>query len=174
MDATTAPLPRAVIEYIAAFDLAALCRYPDGRLRATRDPEGAEAAWWCETVKAELVIRAAGSCPRARRRPHRPGHGSGARLGRARPDRGRYGLGRKDRACCTSSIKSTAAGGLKRKGEASGSWANAQATARLRRAITKAATTGTSRAVHPPQAGHVADHRGRGLPYYQGKPFAVL
>jgi hypothetical protein len=59
MDSTIAPLPRAVIDYIAAFNLAAVCRYGDGRLRTTRDPEDAEAAWWCEALKARPLIRAA-------------------------------------------------------------------------------------------------------------------
>jgi hypothetical protein len=59
MDATIAPLSRAVIKYMAAFQLAAVCRYRDGRLRATRDPEGAEVAWWCEAVKARAVLRLA-------------------------------------------------------------------------------------------------------------------
>jgi hypothetical protein len=59
MDAIIAPLPRAVADYIAAFDLAAACRYRDGRLGVTRNPKGAEAAWWCEAGKAGPVIRAA-------------------------------------------------------------------------------------------------------------------
>ena len=59
MEATIAPLPRAVMDYTAAFDLAAVCRQRDGRLRITSDPEGAETAWWCEAVKAGPVIRAA-------------------------------------------------------------------------------------------------------------------
>jgi hypothetical protein len=59
MDSTIAPLPRAVTDYIAAFDLAAMCRYADGRLGVTRNPAGASAAWWCEAVKAGPVIRAA-------------------------------------------------------------------------------------------------------------------
>jgi hypothetical protein len=59
MDPTISPLPRAVMDYIAAFDLAAVCRYRDGRLDVTRKPAGAAAAWWCETVKAGPVIRAA-------------------------------------------------------------------------------------------------------------------
>jgi hypothetical protein len=38
MDATIAPLPRAVIEYMAAFDLAAVCRRPDSRIAVARNP----------------------------------------------------------------------------------------------------------------------------------------
>jgi hypothetical protein len=45
--------------YIGAFDLAAVCRYRDGRIGVKRDPAGAQAAWWCEAVKAGPVIRAA-------------------------------------------------------------------------------------------------------------------
>jgi hypothetical protein len=59
MDATIAPLPRAVICYMAAFDLAAVCRYRDGRLGVMRNRSGAAAAWWCEAVKARPVIREA-------------------------------------------------------------------------------------------------------------------
>jgi hypothetical protein len=59
MDATITPLPRPVMDYIAAFDLAAVCRYPDGRTAVARNPAGAQAAWWCETVKARPVIREA-------------------------------------------------------------------------------------------------------------------
>jgi hypothetical protein len=59
MDATIAPLPRAVIDYIAAFNLAAVCRYGDGRLGVTRNPAGAAAAWWCDTVSARPLIRGA-------------------------------------------------------------------------------------------------------------------
>jgi hypothetical protein len=57
MDATIAPLPPAVIEYMAAFALAALCRDPDGRTAVARNPP----AWrgGVEAAKAGLVIRAA-------------------------------------------------------------------------------------------------------------------
>jgi hypothetical protein len=59
MDATIAPLSRAVIQYIAAFDLAAVCRRPDGRIAVARNPAGAAAAWWCDVVKARAVLRPA-------------------------------------------------------------------------------------------------------------------
>jgi hypothetical protein len=52
MDVTIAPLTRAVRDYMAAFDLAAVCHYGDGRLGVSRNPKGAEAAWWCVAVKA--------------------------------------------------------------------------------------------------------------------------
>jgi hypothetical protein len=45
MDATIAPLPRAVMDYIAAFNLAAVCRHPDSRIAVARYPAGAVAAW---------------------------------------------------------------------------------------------------------------------------------
>jgi hypothetical protein len=44
MGTTIPPLPRAVIDYIVAFDLAAVCRYRNGRLGVTRNPAGAAAA----------------------------------------------------------------------------------------------------------------------------------
>jgi hypothetical protein len=33
------------MDYVAAFDFAAVCRYGDGRLGVTRNPAGAAAAW---------------------------------------------------------------------------------------------------------------------------------
>jgi hypothetical protein len=59
MGAIITPLPRAVMDYIRAFDLAAVCQYRDGRLAVARDPAGAAAAWWCEAAKTGPVIRAA-------------------------------------------------------------------------------------------------------------------
>jgi hypothetical protein len=53
------PLPRVLRDYIAAFDLAAVCRYLDGRIAVVRNPAGVAAAWWCAAVKARPVIRAA-------------------------------------------------------------------------------------------------------------------
>jgi hypothetical protein len=44
---------------IAAFDLAAVCRYRDGRIGVTRNPPGAAAAGRCNTVKAGPAIREA-------------------------------------------------------------------------------------------------------------------
>jgi hypothetical protein len=71
MGATIAPLPRAVMDYIAAFNLAAVCRYRDGRLGVTRNSAGAAAAWWCEAVKAGPVIRQGGTAATSRRLPAR-------------------------------------------------------------------------------------------------------
>jgi hypothetical protein len=56
---TIAPVPRAVAQYIAGFDLRAICRYRDGRLGVTRDPGGCAAAWWCEARHAGKLLRAA-------------------------------------------------------------------------------------------------------------------
>jgi hypothetical protein len=44
MGATIPPVPHALIDYIVAFDLAAVCRYRDGRLRVARNPAGAVAS----------------------------------------------------------------------------------------------------------------------------------
>jgi hypothetical protein len=106
------------------------------------------AVWWCEIVKAGPVIRAArrhgGDIPAAARALGLVLTHDARVLARAPAVLARIeaGVGTKDRRWCTSSIKSTAAGGLKRKGEASGSYA--QATARLRCAITKVAVTGSA------------------------------
>jgi hypothetical protein len=50
LDQTPAP------EY---FDLAAVCRYLDGRIAVVRNPADADAAWWCEARDAGRVIRLA-------------------------------------------------------------------------------------------------------------------
>jgi hypothetical protein len=54
------PLSPAVRDYLRAFDLTAIAVSAEGRISVTRDPAGPAAAWWCEDVKAGLVIRAAG------------------------------------------------------------------------------------------------------------------
>ena len=91
MEATIAPLPRAVMDYTAAFDLAAVCDY----LGAF---DLVAIAIWCEAREVGRVIRLAqkhgGDIPTSR--PAWPGH--------------------KGPACCTSSIKNTAVGGLKHMG----------------------------------------------------------
>ena len=53
------PLPRAVRDYIAAFDLAAVAHYRDGRLGVTRDPARAVTAWWCQADQAGCLLKAA-------------------------------------------------------------------------------------------------------------------
>jgi hypothetical protein len=53
------PLPRALRDYLAAFNVVALCVYADGRLGTSRNPRGAAAAWWVESNKAGPVLRVA-------------------------------------------------------------------------------------------------------------------
>lgn len=59
----------SVLAYFRSFDLAAIARTRDGRLVATRNPAGHEAAWWCRAVEAGSVIRRAladhGDVPKA-------------------------------------------------------------------------------------------------------------
>jgi hypothetical protein len=56
---TIEPLSPAVRDYLRAFDLRAIAVSAESRISVRRDPAGASAAWWCETVKAGLVIQAA-------------------------------------------------------------------------------------------------------------------
>ena len=49
-------LPQNMCEYITRFDLTAIALTRDGRLISTRDPVGAEAAWWAEAGKAGAVM----------------------------------------------------------------------------------------------------------------------
>ena len=56
---TVTALPRSVARYIAGFNLAAVCRYRDGRLGVSRDPEGAGEAWWCLETQAGAVVKRA-------------------------------------------------------------------------------------------------------------------
>ena len=128
-----------------------MCRHRDGRLGVTRNPAGAAVTWWCETVKAGPLIRAArrhnGDIPAAARE---------------------LGVAVTDHATVLASAKHAVA-----KIEAGMAWARrsgvlhefnqeyprrrleaqrrgerligyAQAMARLRRAITKVAATGTA------------------------------
>jgi hypothetical protein len=59
MQQTIPSLPRAVADYVRAFDLAAICAYRDGRIGVSRNPAGAAAAWWVEAEQAGAVIRQA-------------------------------------------------------------------------------------------------------------------
>jgi hypothetical protein len=151
MDATIAPLPRAVMDYIAEFDLAAMCRYRDGRFRATRDPEGAETAWWCETVKARPVTREA--------RRHSGDIPAAARvLGVALTDyatvlaRAKHAVAKIDAGMAWAQrsgvLHEFNQEYRRRRLEAQGRGERftgyAQATARLRRAITRVAANGTA------------------------------
>jgi hypothetical protein len=139
------------MDYIAAFDLAAVCRYPDGRTAVARNPAGAQAAWWCETAKARPVIREArrhsGDIPAAARA-----------LGVALADHARV-LARPKAAvakieACMAWAQRTGVlhefnqeyrrQRLEAQGRGEQFMGYAQATARLRRAITKVAATGTA------------------------------
>jgi hypothetical protein len=59
MQQTIPSLPRAVADYVRAFDLTAICAYRDGRIGVSRNPAGAVAAWWVEAEQAGAVIRQA-------------------------------------------------------------------------------------------------------------------
>jgi hypothetical protein len=50
-----------VRDYLNGFDLMSIALYHDGRLGVTRDPVGAETAWWCAAVDAGRVIKRANS-----------------------------------------------------------------------------------------------------------------
>jgi hypothetical protein len=59
MATTIPPLPHGVADYVAAFDLTAIAVSRDRRLIVTRDPAGAESAWWCEAKAASAIVRRA-------------------------------------------------------------------------------------------------------------------
>jgi hypothetical protein len=48
-----------VLKYFHSFDLAAVARTRDGRLVATRNPAGCEAAWWGRAVDVGAVLKRA-------------------------------------------------------------------------------------------------------------------
>jgi hypothetical protein len=50
--ATIPPLPHGVAAYVRAFDLTSIAVTRDGRLVVTRNPAGAQAAWWCSATDA--------------------------------------------------------------------------------------------------------------------------
>jgi hypothetical protein len=54
-----APLSHSARDYVRAFDLVSVCRWRDGRLGVSRNPKGAEQAWWCPAKDAGALIRAA-------------------------------------------------------------------------------------------------------------------
>jgi hypothetical protein len=54
-----APLSHSARDYVRAFDLVSVCRWRDGRLGVSRNPKGAEQAWWCPAKDAGAVVRAA-------------------------------------------------------------------------------------------------------------------
>jgi hypothetical protein len=54
-----APLSHSARDYVRAFDLVSVCRWRDGRLGVSRNPKGAEQAWWCPAKAAGALVRAA-------------------------------------------------------------------------------------------------------------------
>ena len=54
-----APLSKPVGDYIKQFGLTSICRYRDGRLGVTRDPTGADRAWWLRADHAGTVLKLA-------------------------------------------------------------------------------------------------------------------
>jgi hypothetical protein len=52
-----APLPPAIADYLARFDLMALALTRDNRVIATRNQAGAAAAWWCQAKDAGRSLR---------------------------------------------------------------------------------------------------------------------
>ena len=54
-----APLSHSARDYVRAFDLVSVCRWRDGRLGVSRNPKGAEQAWWCPAKDAGALVRAA-------------------------------------------------------------------------------------------------------------------
>ncbi len=55
---TISKLPSPILNYVGAFDLACIARTRDARFYVTRNPAGAESAWWCEAVLAGALARA--------------------------------------------------------------------------------------------------------------------
>jgi hypothetical protein len=54
-----APLPSAARDYVRAFDLTCIALWRDGRLGVSRNPTGADQAWWCPAKAAGAIVRAA-------------------------------------------------------------------------------------------------------------------
>jgi hypothetical protein len=53
------PIANSTLAYFHSFDLAAVAKTRDGRLVATRNPAGHEAAWWGKAVELGPVIKRA-------------------------------------------------------------------------------------------------------------------
>ena len=53
------PLSYAAIDYLRAFDLAAVAVSPSGRVYVCRDPKGASMAWWCKSEYADQIAHVA-------------------------------------------------------------------------------------------------------------------
>ena len=62
-------MSKPVLSYFRTFDLAAVAVTRDGRLFSTRDPSGAEAAWWLQACDVGAVLAKAradsGDVPKA-------------------------------------------------------------------------------------------------------------
>jgi hypothetical protein len=56
-DGGRAPLSHSARDYVRAFDLTCIALWRDGRLGVSRNPKGAEAAWWCPAKDAGALIR---------------------------------------------------------------------------------------------------------------------
>jgi hypothetical protein len=56
---TVAPLSSSARDYVRAFDLTSIALWRDGRLGVSRNPTGAERAWWCPAKAAGKIVRAA-------------------------------------------------------------------------------------------------------------------
>jgi len=52
-----APLSHSARDYVRAFDLTSIALWRDGRLGVSRNPTGAEMAWWCPAKAAGSIIR---------------------------------------------------------------------------------------------------------------------
>jgi hypothetical protein len=57
-----ARLTPAVRSYCRSFNITAIAEWRDGRLGVSRDPQGAEAAFWCEADKAGSILAVARAC----------------------------------------------------------------------------------------------------------------
>ena len=54
-----APLSHSARDYVRAFDLTCIALWRDGRLGVSRNPTGADQAWWCSAKAAGAIVRAA-------------------------------------------------------------------------------------------------------------------
>jgi hypothetical protein len=51
-----APLSHSARDYVRAFDLTCIALWRDGRLGVSRNPTGAEEAWWCPAMADGTVV----------------------------------------------------------------------------------------------------------------------
>jgi hypothetical protein len=51
-----APLSHSARDYVRAFDLTCIALWRDGRLGVSRNPTGAEEAWWCPAMAAGQIV----------------------------------------------------------------------------------------------------------------------